>query len=153
MTTKGIRKKKAYVRMTDPVSAILLIFSLLSLFLLLRAPSVTLQNMSEALRLCATTVVPSLFPFMVISELLLSGDSASLLSPLFSYPARWIFGIGGESAVAVILGFVCGFPIGARGAAALYKSGRIGRGELERILTFSCIPSAPFLQAIFLSRR
>lgn len=146
MTVKNARKKKTSAhRRVEPVAIILLVFSLLSLFLLLRAPSVTLERMSDTLSLCARTVVPSLFPFMVVSELLLSGDSASLLAPLLRRPSRLFFGVSGESAVAVLLGFLCGCPCGAKGAAALYKSGRISGGELERILTFSCIPSAPFL--------
>ena len=146
MTAKLWEKKNMRAwRRAEPASVILLIFSLLSLFLLLRAPSVTFGRMSDALSLCVRTVVPSLFPFMVVSELLLSGDCASILSPLLRRGAKFLFGVSGESAVAILLGFFCGFPIGAKGAAALYKSGQIDGGEFERILTFSCIPSAPFL--------
>ena len=146
MTANISGKKNAHsLRRLDTVSIILLAFCLSTLVLLLRSPSVTLEHMTSALSLCAKTVVPSLFPFMVISELLLSGDCASVLAPLLRRPAKFLFGVSGEGAVAIVLGSLCGFPIGAKGGAALYKSGRIDGEELERILTVSCIPSAPFL--------
>ena len=146
MTVMNTRKKKTMARVRPEAATVILLgVSLASLFFLMRAPSVTVARMSDALSLCASTVIPSLFPFMVVSELLLSGDSASLLAPILHRPARRIFGVCGESAVAIILGLLCGFPIGAKGGAALYKSGRIDGRELERILTLSCIPSAPFL--------
>ena len=145
MTVKRWGKKNIRGKRIALSAVILFIFSLLSLILLLCAPSVVRGHMTEALSLCARTVVPSLFPFMVISELLLSGGCAKVISPLLQPTAKSLFGISGESAAAVLIGFICGFPVGAKGAAALYRSGQIGRGELERILTFSCIPSAPFL--------
>lgn len=126
-------------------AVILGVLSLVTLFLLLRAPTVTYTRMSEALNLCTKTLIPSLFPFMVVSELLLSGDCADLLSPILRRPAKFLFGISGEGAVAVLLGAFCGFPIGAKGAMALYKGGRIDGDEVTRIIAISSIPSAPFL--------
>lgn len=146
MTEKHIEKAKGHRLISPtPTSAALGILGLFSLLLLFKNPAVALEHTSSALSLCAYTVVPSLFPFMVISELLLSSNAVSVISPPLRRPSRLLFGVRGESAAALILGFLCGFPIGAKCAASLYTRGKIDGEELTRVLTFSCMPSAPFL--------
>ena len=96
----------------------------------------------KALTLCAGTVIPALFPFMVITGLLvrlgfgqwLAPDMAGLMASLFRLP--------GCAGSALLLGLVGGYPIGARTAAELYASGDLTRQEAERLLTF-CNNSNP----------
>lgn len=99
----------------------------------------------EGLRLCARSVVPSLFPFMVLSGLLVRFGGTALISRLFSRVCGFFFGIYGEGSVVPVLGAVCGFPTGAFTAYNLYSSGKIGKNELERVLAFSNNPSPAFL--------
>lgn len=97
---------------------------------------------AKALTLCAGTVIPALFPFMVITGLLvrlgfgqwLAPDMAGLMASLFRLP--------GCAGSALLLGLVGGYPIGARTAAELYASGDLTRQEAERLLTF-CNNSNP----------
>ena len=146
MTVKGIKKASRGIRIpADPASVALGALSLFSLLLIFRNPDIAITHMSSALRLCARTLIPSLFPFMVLSELMVSGNAVALISPLLRRPAKALFGISGEGAAAVLLGLICGFPIGAKTAAALYKKGSIGKRELTHILTFSNNPSSAFL--------
>ena len=121
------------------------VLSVISLFLIFKYPDVAIDKMTSILDICAKTVVPSLFPFMVLSELLVSGNATSLIAPLLSRAARALFGISGEGAAAMAMGLFCGFPIGAKSAVSLYKQGRIDRSELTRLLTFSNNPSSAFL--------
>ena len=62
-------------------------FSVFCLLLILRNTEIAMEYMTTGLRLCVKTVIPSLFPFMVISELIVSGGIGSVLirpfSPLF----------------------------------------------------------------------
>ena len=96
----------------------------------------------KALTLCAGTVIPALFPFMVVTGLLvrlgfgqwLAPDMAGLMASLFRLP--------GCAGSALLLGLVGGYPIGARTAAELYASGDLTRQEAERLLTF-CNNSNP----------
>ncbi len=146
MTVKGIKKANRGIRLSaDPASVALGALSLFSLLLIFKNPDIAITHMSSALRLCARTLIPSLFPFMVLSELMVSGNAVSLIAPLLRRPAKALFGISGEGGAAVLLGLVCGFPIGAKTAAALYKKGSIGKRELTHILTFSNNPSSAFL--------
>lgn len=149
MTVTGSKLNKASsiraLRVPSLSGLALGVLSALALFLIFKYPDVAIDRMTSALELCAKTVVPSLFPFMVLSELLVSGNAIAAISPLLRRPARALFGISGEGAAAVVLGLFCGFPIGAKSAVSLYKQGRIDRSELTRLLTFSNNPSSAFL--------
>ncbi len=123
-------------------------FGLICLFflgLLMRNSRVAIGYVSEGLSLCAKTLIPSLFPFMVLSELIVSSGAIRPLGRLLTRPTRCLFGIGGEGAGAVLLGFLCGFPLGAKTAASLYRGERIGLVEFHRLMTFCNVPSLGFL--------
>ncbi len=115
----------------------------LLVFLLVGAESAG-DDMRRGLSLCAEVLVPSLFPFMVISDILVRGGLPSLLSKPLDKPMRRVFGIGGCGAGAIALGALCGFPIGARVAVSLYDGGEITKGECERLLILSNNPSIAF---------
>jgi len=136
-------KKRRGIPTTLRVAAgVLFLFLFL---LILKNPRVASALMRDALGLCAKTVIPSLFPFMVISEIMVSGGGVRRLSSFADRPSRALLGMGGEGAVAALMGIFCGLPIGARCGAALYRTGRIDRRELSRILIVSSNPSSAFL--------
>ena len=123
-------------------------FLLMSTFcfvLILRNSDAAIEYMGRGLTLCARTVIPSLFPFMVISELLVSSGAGEALGRLFSGVMRRVFGVSGAGASAVFLGSACGFPVGARTAVGLLDRGVISKAECEHLLTFVSNPSSAFL--------
>ena len=123
-------------------------FCLMSTFcfiLVLRNSDAAIEYMGRGLTLCARTVIPSLFPFMVISELLVSSGAGEAFGRLFSRIMRWLFGLSGAGASAVFLGSMCGFPVGARTAVALLDRNAISKAECEHLLTFTNNPSSAFL--------
>ena len=82
---------------------------------------------------------------MVISELLISsGIGSALLRPL-SGPLKKLFRLPKVGCCAVLLGMLCGFPVGARCAVSALASGELTREEAERVLLFSTNPSSAFL--------
>lgn len=123
-------------------------FCLLSTFcflLILRNSEAAIQYMGRGLTLCAKTVIPSLFPFMVISELLVRSGAGEAFGRIFSRLMRRVFGLSGAGVSAVILGSMCGFPVGARTAVSLYDANLISKSECEHLLTFTNNPSSAFL--------
>lgn len=127
-------------------SSTVLGFLILGAFLLILSSSdIAIEYMKKGLILCATAVIPALFPFMVISELIVSSGVGMRLSRLFAKPMRWLFGVSEAGATAYILGLVCGFPIGAKTAVALYDRGVIKKRELERLMTFCNNPGSAFV--------
>lgn len=103
---------------------------------LLRWPQECAQAARDALSLCGHILIPSLFPFFVLSflvvELGLSRYPGKLLEGIM-FP---LFRISGAGASALVLGLVGGYPVGARTAVSLYQSGQCSKAETERLLAF-----------------
>ena len=99
--------------------------AVLSFFLILGKSDVAIEYMGAGLSVCAKTIIPSLFPFMVISELLISSGIGELIGRLISAPSKFMFGVSG--------------------AGSCYEKGMISREEFEHLLTFSNNPSSAFL--------
>ena len=111
----------------------------------MRFPDVAIEYMERGLGLCVKVVIPSLFPFMVASELIvMSGVIAFFEKPLDVFSRR-LFGVSGRGTTVFLLGTICGFPIGTRVAALLYKRGEISFDELSRLICFSNNPSSAFV--------
>ena len=121
------------------------VFSLgvcLMLLSLLLFPDQSVTAAKDGVQLCLNVIVPSLFPFFVLStlcvELGLIRALGSLAWPLMAP----LFRVGGACAGAFLLGIVGGYPVGARTAIALYESGQCSRDEAERLMSF-CNNSGP----------
>ena len=114
-----------------PLLAVLCCFSALLLL-----PEVSAQAARDAMLLCAQTLIPSLFPFFVLSSLLIACGASELLSALLSPLMRPLFGLSGAGAAALALGLCGGYPVGARTAAELVENGALSRDEGERLLAF-----------------
>ena len=97
---------------------------------------------AEALALCGRSVVPALFPFLVLSILLVSLGFGELVSPHLAGLMTPLFRLPGCASSALLLGLAGGYPIGAQSAARLYQKGELTRGEAERLLAF-CNNSNP----------
>lgn len=89
-----------------------------------------------SLEICAVTVIPSLFPYLVLSDLIVSSGLSEKLGVLGARPIKKIFAISEKSSAAIILGALCGFPVGAKTAAALYEKGSLSKSDTERLLCF-----------------
>ena len=114
-----------------PLLAVLCCFSALLLL-----PEVSAQAARDAMLLCAQTLIPSLFPFFVLSSLLIACGASELLSALLSPLMRPLFGLSGTGAAALALGLCGGYPVGARTAAELVENGALSQEEGERLLAF-----------------
>lgn len=127
---------------TNVLKNIIIISSAYLTICLLIMPQSSISAAKAALALCSDTVIPSLFPFFVCSGLFISMGVADEAAKRLSGVMRPLFGTGGAGAVALILGIVSGYPVGAKCAADLYDSRLITRGEAERLCAF-CNNSGP----------
>ena len=99
---------------------ITLIFGTMLLF-----PRAVFNGASEGLLLWFQIVFPTLFPFMLITNLLMESGGLACISRILRRPFRRIFGVSGNGSFAVLAGFLCGYPMGAKVTADLLRSGRI----------------------------
>lgn len=95
-----------------------------------------------SLRLFGEVLIPSLFPFFVLSALIQELGLPSRLGRLTAPGMRRLFGVPGSGCAALILGLMAGYPLGAASVAGLVERGELERGEGERLLGF-CNNSGP----------
>jgi len=122
--------------------ALKLIMPLILFILLIYSADKAKAAAVDALILCGRTIIPSLFPFFVLSAFLtrlgLPGFLGQTIAPLFSR----LYRISPAAASALPMGFFGGYPAGANYIADLEKSGSISPEEGERLIAF-CNNSGP----------
>lgn len=96
-----------------------------------------LEAAKNGILLWANSVLPTLFPFFIATELLYRTNFVNVLGKLFTKFMRPIFNIPGESAIAVILGNISGYPMGAKLACNLKENKICTKVEAERIIAFT----------------
>ncbi len=116
-----------------------LLFTALSLyliFLMLRYPALSLEYAYTGLTLWFTKMVPTLLPFMILSGIMirmnLTERFVGLLHPLL----HRIYGTSRNGSYTIIMGFLCGFPMGARIVGELYEQHKLSREESALLLSF-----------------
>lgn len=97
---------------------------------------------ADALSLCARSVIPALFPFLVVSSLLIRLGFANLITPWCSGFMTSLFRLPGCAGSALILGLIAGYPVGAQTAADLYRTRRLTQTEAQQLTAF-CNNSNP----------
>ena len=121
------------------------VLCLLFLFLFLYNSSSSSEQLFKGLRLCAETLIPSLFPYMVISEMLVRSGAVSFIAPAAGRVTKKLFRVSGAGGAALILGIICGFPVGAKTVAELYSQNMIEKDEAEKLMGICNLPSPPFI--------
>lgn len=111
-------------------------FFLFLTFLILTHSAESLYYALNGLNLWFTKMIPALFPFMILSGVMirlhLTESFVTLLYPLL-YP---LLRVRKNVIYAVIMGFLCGFPMGARVTCDLLERGMLTQREGEFLLAF-----------------
>ena len=120
-------------------------FLILCFFVMLLFPSEVFEGAKSGLLLWFLTVLPTLFPFLFISRLLLDSCACSLLNKLLAPVISRLFGISAQGSFAFIVGFLCGYPMGAKITADLFHARQISKAEASYLLSFCNNTSPAFL--------
>lgn len=119
------------------------------MFLSIAYPAVIMQSAREGLRLWATAVVPSLFPFLFAARALLElgADRAAerILGPVLAF-----LGFEPKGAFALAVSLLCGYPAGAKTLGDLAARGSVSPREGER-LAMLCHTAGPLFVLGFAS--
>lgn len=106
------------------------------IFLLLRYPQLSLQYAYTGLTLWFQKMIPTLLPFMILSGILIAMNLTERFIRLFHPILHFFYGTTPNGSYILLMGFLCGFPMGARIAGELRKKDRISQKEAERLLAF-----------------
>ncbi len=93
-------------------------------------------QIKDALKLWSGVLIPSLFPYLVLSQYITSSDVMDIFAPLKAILQR-IFNISSVGANVYLCSLVSGYPTGAVCVSELYKNKSIGKEEAERIACFT----------------
>lgn len=113
-----------------------ILFLLFTISILIFANS-NLSAVKSGINLWATSVVPSLFPFFVATELLMHTNIIYHIGNLLNRFMKPLFNVRGEGAFAFIMGIISGYPIGAKIATNFRKDNICTKEECERLLSFT----------------
>lgn len=105
-------------------------------------PTYSLSSAKEALLLCSENIIPSLFPFFVLSQILINTGFAKYAGRLISPVMYPLFRVSGTGGIAFLIGLISGYPSGAKSVCDLYHSGDLSKEDAERLLPF-CNNSGP----------
>ena len=119
--------------------ALLLLLGTLSL--LLRS-SAAASGAGEGIALCIRSVIPSLFPFFVVSSAAVSMGYAEKISGRAEGFMEKLFCLPGACALPLTLSLISGSPAGVRSVGEMYRRGEIEKSHAERLLGFcnNCSP-------------
>lgn len=105
-------------------------------FMLMRFPSVTAQGISDGIDLSLGTLIPTLYPFMILSTLMVEQQVFDHIPKVLKNITKHLFGLDGSCLGVIILSFIGGLPIGCKTAAQMYESGKISRTASRRLMLF-----------------
>ena len=90
-------------------------------------------------------VFPSLFPFFVLSEILINYGFIELVGELFKPIFEKLFKINGNASFVFIMSLISGFPSNAKYTRELYLQNKLNEKEATKILMFSHFSNPLFI--------
>ena len=99
-------------------------------------PADCLSFALKGLNLWFERMIPTLFPFMVLSGVIIRMDLTDAFVKMLNPILGGLFRIRPACVYGMLVGFLCGFPMGAHVAAQLYEQGQISKAEAAYLLSF-----------------
>lgn len=124
--------------------------TLLFLSLLLIFPKIALTGAKSGLLLWFNTVLPTLLPFLIISNLIVQFRITDCLTSFFHPIVGKLFHISKSACYPMIIGMLSGYPIGAKACGDLVRNHQISREEGQFLLCF-CNNASPMFILSFVT--
>lgn len=118
---------------------------------LLCFPQEAFQSSVSGVTLWFFHVLPSLLPFMIFSDFFIHTGLVSVLLRKIKTVFRFLFGLSMYGSYALLLGLICGYPMGAKLTADLFREGKITKSEAQYLLTFCNNPGPVFISSYILT--
>ncbi len=118
-----------------------LMFSIIIISIII-FPESAYKSSLDGLNLWLNVVCPSLLPFFITIDILISLGIVKFLGVILSPPMSLLFNIPGEGAFAFIMSIASGYPMGAKVVTDLRKQNICTKHECQRMLSL-CSTSGP----------
>lgn len=140
-STSSINKTKIWL-----LKNLIIIFALLIILF----PQASLEGAQKGLLLWFNTVLPTLLPFMIVSNLLVEMEIAHALGK-FLYPMfKFVFRVSPNGCYPILIGLLSGIPLGAKTIADLLQREDIELEEGQYLLSF-CNNASPMFIMNFIA--
>lgn len=116
---------------------IIILSSIIILLELLLNKTLIFDTISYSLNIWVTSIVPSLFPFFVLSDILISYNITNYIPKMIKKTFQSLFHVSENTITIFFLSILSGFPSNARNARKLYDLGLIEEEEASHALIFT----------------
>ena len=130
---------------TKIFNMIVIIMSLFILLMLLVKKSVVYSSILYGLDIWVNNLIPALFPFFIISDILINYNITSYIPKIFMNVCKYLFNITDNMLTILLLSMISGFPSNARNTRTLYDKGLITLNEANHIMIFSHFSNPLFI--------
>lgn len=122
------------------------------LILLLCFSSLSLEGARKGLLLWYQTVLPTLLPFMICINLLVSLEAVGILTAPFCPIFQKFFGLSRSGSFILLCGILCGYPMGAKNCSDFLDQNCISKEEAKCLYAVSSFPSPMFLAGYMMNQ-
>jgi len=112
---------------------------------LLVKKSLIYTSVVYALTMWVNNLIPALFPFFIISDILINYNIVCYIPKMFINFGKKVFNITDNMLMILFLSIISGFPSNARNTRTLYDKGLIDLNEANHILIFSHFSNPIFI--------
>lgn len=108
-------------------------------------PSDCVTGAKTGLLLWFNTMIPSVFPFILLTNIIREFNGIRYFNFIFGPFVKRFFHCSENGSYAVIVGFLCGYPMGAKAVCDSFSDGYIKKNEAQYLLGFCNNPSPMFV--------
>ena len=120
-------------------------FMLWLLMMILFQKRLIFNTISYSLNLWVKNLLPTMFPFFIISDILISYNVINYVPSFIKKFFCYIFNVSDQCIAVFFLSSISGFPNNARITKIMYEDGAINRDEATRILMFTHFSNPIFI--------
>lgn len=99
-------------------------------------PSLCFSGAKGGLTLWFYTIIPSLLPFLIVSNLILHLNLLPYLTPILAPVFQRLFSVSKAGCYPILIGLLSGYPMGAKACADLVRKEEISQKEGQYLLSF-----------------
>lgn len=132
--------------MKSNIKKIIIIYILLFIFLfMIINSSIVMKSVISAIDIWKNSVFPALFPFFIISDLLINYNFIDYLGILLLKPMKFIFGFNKSSLFIFFMSMLTGFPSSSKYIVKLLENNVIDIDTANRMITCSHFSNPLFI--------
>lgn len=124
----------------------------LVMVMMLCFPKLSLDGARNGLMLWYQTVLPTLLPFMVCTNLIISMNAIKFLTAPAALVLKKLFHLSDSGCFILLCGMLCGYPMGAKCCSDFLDQQCLSPAEARSLYAVSSLPSPMFLAGYMMAK-